>query len=211
MSSYIVCAFYTENYSEEVQSLKSSLEKFNIPNYLKLYKSRGYWEANTRIKPEFLLECLNKYPEVDIVYLDADAVVRQPMILFENFEEDIGVFVCPEKSGYSHRYLTGTLYLKNNILVRSFLQDWISAQKNVLLKVDQDSFEVAISKNKQLSIKSLPSSYTKIFDRGDEKAVIEHFQASRKRIKLQKVIKRTRNILFLIFFILLISAFIYFI
>lgn len=196
--SFVVCAFYTEGYSNEIEQLKVSLSGLNIDFYVKKYDSRGYWEANTRIKPEFLLECLDKFKNTAVVYVDADAVVRKRLELFDVVHEDIGVFCVPSTLNYTHKFLTGTLFLANNDKVRKFINDWIAFQDGSFLGVDQDSFELAMEANPELAILQLPESYVKIFDRDGEEAVVEHFQASRKRVKLQRLIKKTRNILLII-------------
>lgn len=202
-STPVICAYYTDNYRKEIETLKESLEKFGIYYYIKRFESRGYWEANTRIKPEFLLDCLDRFTGKPIVYLDADAVVRMPLSLFETIEADIGVFHSPTAKGFSHRYLTGTLYLANNQKIRHFVKDWIDFQKGALLGVDQDSFEQAMAKNSELIVVDLPESYVKIFDRVGVEAVIEHFQASRNRVKLQRFLKKFRNVMIIVTSLLL--------
>lgn len=194
----IVCAYYTDNYINEISSLVSSLEHFCIDYYVQHYESRGYWEANTRIKPEFLSECLDRFPGRPIVYLDADAVVRKPLTLFDDVTGDIGVYRCQRAEGFSHNYLTGTLYLSNNDSVKKFIKKWIEYQKGKILSVDQDSFEFAIENSEHLKIFNIPESYVKIFDRNGEEPVIEHFQASRRRVKLQRLLKKARNIVLIV-------------
>jgi hypothetical protein len=196
-ATYLVCAYYTDAYRSEVESLVKSLEALNIPHFVKHYASRGFWEANTRIKPEFLLDCLSRFPDKNIVYLDADSVVRSNPALFENFDGDLAVYVAEAGAGYSHKYLTGTIFLRNSAAVRGFVQSWVDAQKGARVEVDQDSFETAVSGSPNLRLQPLPAGYTKIFDRADMggEVVIEHFQASRKRLKLSKLLKRLRNVL----------------
>ena len=41
----------------------------------------------------------------------------------------------------------------------------------------------------------------KIFDRGSETPVVEHFQASRQRVKLQRTMKKTRNVVLGVVFV----------
>lgn len=192
---FLACSFFTDAYRINAEHLQTSLVQTQTPYFLKRYPSRGYWEANTRIKPEFLLTCLQRFPERDIVYLDADSVVHAPLELFFNFQGDVGVFVAPANSRLSHAYLTGTLYLRNTAAVRRFVQDWIDAQDGMVLGVDQDSFAAAIERNPALVVTPLPESYVKIFDRGDAAPVIEHFQASRRHVKLQRTLKKGRNTL----------------
>ncbi len=199
--AYIVCAYYTEDYLSEILKLKESLERFKLDYFIRHYESRGFWEANTRIKPEFLLDCLERFPGRDVVYLDADSMVRAPLELFAEFEGDIGVFHSPDESYYSHPFLTGTLYLKNNGRVRRFVRDWLGAQGKSMLGVDQDGFERAVALNQELKLSPLPASYIKIFDRGRQEAVIEHFQASRTRWKLARKLKHYRNRLLALFII----------
>ncbi len=193
-STFIACCFYTDNYTREAEALRASLEATGTAYLLKRYSSRGFWEANTRIKPEFLLDCLHRFPGRNVVYLDADSVVRSPMVLFDDFPGDVGVFKAPAGSGMSHPYLTGTLFLRNIPAVHAFVQAWIDAQGGMLLGVDQDSFTTAMGRSQALRVGELPSSYVKIFDRGDETPVVEHFQASRCRVKLQRTLKKVRNI-----------------
>lgn len=202
---FIACAFYTDGYAAEAAQLEKSLAATDTPHFIRRYDSRGFWEANTRIKPEFLRDCLARFPDRDIVYLDADAVVRSRMELFYDFAGDLGVFHAPSEGGYSHRYLTGTLYLRNAPAVRAFVERWIAAQAGSVLAVDQDSFEAALGEPGELDIRPLPASYVKIFDRGSETAVIEHFQASRKRVKLQRTLKRARNTLLAITLLALVA------
>jgi hypothetical protein len=192
-NKFIVCAFYTDKYREEVENLKASLEDLNIEHYIKSYESRGYWEANTRIKPEFLLECMNKFNNKAVVYIDADAIVRKPLDLFNVISEDIGVYCSSVTDNFSHKYLTGTIFLNNNLKVKKFLMDWIKFQDGVVIRVDQDSFEQAIKVNNEVTIHCLPQSYVKIFDKGNADPVVEHFQASRKHVKLQRLFKKIRN------------------
>lgn len=192
--SFLVCAFYTDAYAAEAAQLRASLEQTGTPYFLKRFPSRGYWEANTRIKPEFLRDCLQRFDGRAVVYLDADSVVRSPLRLFFDFDADLGVFVAPGDGGFSHRYLTGTLYLRNAPPTRAFVDDWIAAQEGMLLGVDQDSFTAAIDRHPELRIGPLPESYVKIFDRGTETPVVEHFQASRRHVKLQRALKKIRNL-----------------
>ena len=194
---FLICAFYTDAYEREICSLADSLREQGFDYHLRRYENRGFWEANTRIKPEFLLDCVKRFPGRDIVYVDADAVVRGPLPLFDRFVGDLGVFKTPDVSKgakrYSHAYLTGTLYLANRPQVEGFLADWIAAQEGMRLGVDQDSFELALAKYPKMQIVQLPEAYVKIFDRGDVAPLIEHFQASRRQPKLQRRLKHWRN------------------
>lgn len=208
-SAFLACCFFTDKYAHEAEQLRASLEATGTAYFLKRYASRGYWEANTRIKPEFLLHCLERFPGRDIVYLDADCVVRSPMVLFDAYSHDIGVFKAPPGGGLSHPYLTGTLFLRNTPKVHAFVRNWINAQDGMVLGVDQDSFTAAVKRDSDLDVGLLPASYVKIFDRGDEVPVVEHFQASRQRVKLQRTLKKVRNVGLGLLFIAMIVGFVF--
>lgn len=210
MSNYVVCAFYTDSYAAEVASLEVSVKRFGLDFYKEHYESRGYWEANTRIKPEFLLKCLDKFCGRDIVYLDADSVIRSAPLFFDSFEGDVGVYFA-EADAFTHKFLTGTLYLKNSSVVKDFLRFWSSSQGSKATDVDQDGFQRAINTSPHLKVVPLPAGYTKIYDRDDMpgEVVIEHFQASRQRVKLSRVLKKLRNTLAGLLLLVLVILFLY--
>ncbi|WP_020395789.1 putative nucleotide-diphospho-sugar transferase [Thiolinea disciformis] len=193
--AYIVCAYFTANYLDEIKSLHQSLVHLSINHYIYPHEDLGYWEKNTRAKPAFILKCLNHFPNHHIVYTDADSVFRKNPALFENLNEDIAIFKAPDKSGYfTHDYLTSTVYFKNNEKSRALLQQWMDEQHVGALQVDQDSFDIAVKKIPDLTIYPLPFSYVKVFDQNKGiEPVIEHFQASRKQVKLKNHVRRWRN------------------
>ncbi|PID49163.1 MAG: hypothetical protein CR991_08015 [Proteobacteria bacterium] len=193
--SYIVCAYFTANYIEEIKSLHQSLQALQINYFLHPHPDLGYWEKNTRAKPDFILQCLEQFPEYNIAYTDADSVFRQNPVLFDSINKDIAIFKSPTDSDYfTHNYLTSTIYFKNNANSRALLKQWINEQHAGALQVDQDSFDIAIKKIADLSVYHLPFSYVKVFDQSqDIEPVIEHFQASRKQVKLKNHLRRNRN------------------
>ncbi len=194
---FIVCCYFTENYRELALSLKASLDKFNLPYCLQPVEDAGYWEANTRLKPVFLRDCLRAFPDKDVLYLDADAVVKKTLDFFNNVQEDLAIYVANrDDTGMSHGYLTGTVFIKNNPTGEALLTKWVEAQHNgSKTQVDQDSIEIAIQQlAEQISIAPLPLSYVKIFDKEYEGDIyIEQYQASRSQTKLRRKRIRRRN------------------
>lgn len=193
--SYVVCAYFTESYVDEITQLHESLVKLNLNHYLYPHEDLGYWEKNTRAKPAFVLHCLDKFKEHNIAYTDADSVICQTPELFATIEEDLGVFKAPAESAYfTHNYLTSTVFFKNNKSCRQLIKLWIDEQDVGALQVDQDSFDIAMKKIPELTVYHFPFSYVKVFDQQEGvKPVIEHFQASRKRVKLRNKVRRGRN------------------
>lgn len=194
--SLVVCCFFTDSYLSHALSLKESLDKLGLSYYLKSVEDAGYWEANTRIKPHFIKECLEAYPNKNILYLDADSVVKKSLSYFDSIDADICAYATDNHPGMSHDYLTGTIFFTNNQATSRFMEAWMTAQEGTIKTlVDQDSFDEAV-KNcaNNIKIQPLPTGYIKIFDKAYQGDIfIEHYQASRSQTKLRRQNIRTRN------------------
>jgi len=191
MSEFVVCAFYTPNYRDDIERLEISLKAFGHDYHFQEFERLPTWEQNTGIKPKFLLECLERFDGKDVLYLDADAFVRRRIETFEEFEGDIGLHF--NAKGGSHIIRTGTIYLRNNRNSHQFMKDWIQAQASNLKFSDQDSFELAYKQKQGTSFFNLPVEYVKIFDRDDVKPYVEHFQASRRSDNVKAFSKQRRK------------------
>lgn len=194
--SFIVCCFYTKSYYNHAMRLKQSLDAFNIGYYFSEVEDAGYWEANTRLKPHFVLECLQRFPNKDMLYLDADAVVKQPINYFCGITSDVAFYKTKGMPGMSHDYLASTMFFKNTAATHALVEQWIAEQLDgKTTQVDQDSLDQAMLKfENKLSIEPLPAGYIKIFDKNYEGEVyIEQYQASRGQTKLRRKNIRKRN------------------
>lgn len=191
--AYITIAFYTMGtiYEDEVKKLEASLKKFDMEYDFLGIADQGEWALNCAYKSKFIRDMLIKHKNKNILYVDADAIVQQKPILFDDFEGDIGVHYKDGKE-----LLSGTIFLKNNGKTMSLVESWIQEQEinpkvwdqKTLAKVIELSQSDTVCPLTYLKIRviDLPPTYTQIFDTmknvGDP--VIEHFQASRRfRIK----------------------------
>jgi len=194
---YIACGFYTPNYLPQILSLKASLEAHGINHFLKRYDPRGGWEANTRMKPVFVCYCLEKFPGTDIVYLDADAVVRKPLAAFDAMTSDVTMLFHPtfEYGRWYLRISAGTLAIRNTPGGRRFANLWAAGEaKAKKTTVDEDMVYMAFDDMVGVSITVLPKDYYKIFDAPGSDPAIEHFQASRGQSKIRKNRRRALQI-----------------
>lgn len=186
---WIVISFYTIDYKEDVAKLKESLEKFKIPYDIeevqKTTITRNDWLEVCKYKAVFVKKMLQKYPGKDIVWLDADAIVQQYPVLFDEIKCDIAIHY---RRG--NEVLSGTIFMNSNTKTLALCDRWIARNNNPSFhgQLEQVSLKNAIIGD--LNVYRLPPEYTKIFDLmkknnegGDP--VIEHFQSSRryKRIK----------------------------
>ena len=212
--SFIVCCFYTASYQEHAMRLKSSLDQFKISYYFSEVEDAGYWEANTRLKPHFVLDCLNKFPDKDILYLDADAVVKKPIDYFNRVTADVAFYKTKGMPGMSHDYLASTMFFRNTELTKALVKQWIAEQVDGKeTQVDQDSLDAAMIKfDNKITVEPLPAGYIKIFDKDYEGEIyIEQYQASRGQTKLrrQKIRRRNRIVILGAVMVLAISFFIF--
>ena len=195
--SYCVCAFYTANYLPQILSLKASVEALGLNHYFKRYEPRGGWEANTRIKAAFVDHALTRLPRHDVVYLDADAIVRQPLTLFEQPAADVIMLFDHRrvKNFNVLRIAAGTLLVRNSEGGRTFARRWAEeAAKAGPLDLDEDLIYRMFPAMQGVTFSVLPKPYSKIFDAPGTDAVVEHFQASRGQFKVRKALRRARQI-----------------
>jgi len=180
----IFIGYYTPHYKGNAQKLESSL----VVNKLEyaIYKAacRGSWDANTKIKTEIIEHALKEYKK-PVVYVDADAVIRSRPSLFESLDCD---FSCHRKGGAE--VLSGTLYFNTTDKSFELLDIWRRMNHQQPKTWDQRNLKDALDEIKDLNEYALPPAYCQIFDsmKHHGKAVIEHFQASRRlkrRVNMQ--------------------------
>jgi len=180
--SFIVIGFYTEDtpYEDEIQGLVKSCANFNIQCEVRGYPSRDSWQENTCIKPEFILDMMEEFPNKDLVYIDADGIVQQYPELFDTMTDDIAIHY---KDGTE--LLSGTIFIKNNDKMKLFIKCWINILSNHPQMIDQKGLNTTIirfAESQGVSVGKLPATYTQIYDlmKDAGNPVIEHFQASRR-------------------------------
>lgn len=195
---FVACAFYTTNYLSKVLRLKASLDRFGLNYHLKRVPRRLTWEATTRLKAQFVAECLKNFPDHDVLYLDADAIIRHEPEFFNSVTSDVCMLFTPVVRD-GKRALTiaaGTLYVRNTEGGRRFAEIWRSNEPKVgPLGLDEDMIYSAFSELEGVSFTALPRAYSKIFDSNGPDPVIEHFQASREQLKFGKLARRSRRAL----------------
>ena len=194
---FVACAFYTANYLPQILALKQSLEKLGINHHFKRYDRAATWEATTRVKPVFVAHCLDRFADKDVLYLDADAVVRKPLDFFAELKTDICLLFHATKIGGKHclRIAAGTLFIRNSDGGRRFAQLWKDSESRCKpLTLDEDMIYMAFEDMAGISMTVLPAAYSKIFDKPGADPIIEHFQASRGQFKWRRLIRRARRV-----------------
>ena len=132
---------------------------------------------------------MQQFPEKDVLYLDADALVKKPLDYFNHVTADIAFYKTKGMPGMSHDYLASTMFFKNTSNTIKLVEQWITEQVNgKRTQVDQDSLDAAMEKiGDTLTVESLNPGYIKIFDKDYEGDIyIEQYQASRGQTKLKR-------------------------
>lgn len=194
-SSWQLISFYTvgTGYEREIAKLERSLEQFKIPFKFYQYKPVGSWRQNLNFKSECIRDALDEFKPKDIVFVDADAIVRKYPILFDKLSSLNTHHVAAHYHSYRETskmggsLLSGTLWFKNDDTARMLIQKWhLIGLEHPNIR-HQHCLNLAINelnkKEKKINVYRMPREYTYIFDyKGERKCdpIIEHFQASRR-------------------------------
>jgi len=191
-NKYKIIAYHTNDdiYNAQIKRLKASLTGCDY--YIQRIEPLESWDDAVNYKPEFILKCLNAF-DCNLLYLDADAVVRANPVLLDDIDCDLAVHHYP-----ADKLFAGTLYLRNCREVKRLVINWIAEMKRLggVYLAEQTALDNVVSKS-SLKLYELPPQYALIFDVMSKHgpAVIEHFQASRGIVKRgESVIKHKRRV-----------------
>ena len=185
---YIIVSAYTVNtaYENEVKDLEESINKFGYEYKLYPYESKKDWVLNTMQKPKFILQALKDNPGKDVLWIDADAIIKERLSLFDDntINCDIVLHRFQHNKHIPNEVLSGTLYIKNNDIMLKMLEEW-SNMKDV--NMDQRHLQYLVDKKyaRKIKVGNLPETYVKIrphkVNIENVAGVITHKQASREQ------------------------------
>ncbi len=196
MRPWLVSCFYTKNteYKNILYSqLIPSLDKLNIKYNIEEVENKGSWLKNVAQKPLTILHTLKKYPEYNIVSLDADCEVMEYPKLFNEIEEkyDMAFHTLSWKEWYGYsienkEVLSGTMWFNNTQKIKDFVFQWYNKAINGY-KWEQKMLSDLLLEIKDIKIYKLPVTYCWISSLPDGSLpkiqgtpVIQHYAASRQ-------------------------------
>jgi len=198
----VVCLLSEGVYELEFAThLLPSLQKFNIDYHVEVITSKGSWLKNVAQKPGAVHNAMEKYPNKDMVLLDADSEILSYPELFDNIPKDydLAFHTLDWNSWYGNssnvkEVLSGTMYLRNNEKIKKLVEDWYFDANNAHIW-EQKVLANLLTKRIDLNVYPLPIEYCWIHSLPDgqpphikppDDIIIKHFQASRqyrKKIK----------------------------
>ena len=190
----IIVSFYTKDwqYPEYANKLKNDCIRLKIDYDIQELPSTGDYIRNTSLKPQFILDMLNKHKR-PVLWIDCDgSLLKSPDVLidFDKSDFDFSAKKCPDN--YVRQYHVGTLCFNYNRYVINLIETWIDCSFNKQ-RADDSAFDVAIREfDTPPKVKLLPDNYfiilKKLTDVPPNRAVIVH-RLSQSPSK----IKRNRN------------------
>ena len=173
---------YTEDYKASAMQLVESLKQHKLVFDVEQFDDQGNWEANCNHKPYFIRDMRSKYRGRPVVWVDADAIVKErPKLLYQLECDFAGHHLDKE-------LLSGTLYFGPGRGASSLVTKWIKRTKERPQEWDQRNLAYATCQWRFGKTYELPASYCKIFDNARQRmfdGVIEHYQESR-RVKAER-------------------------
>jgi hypothetical protein len=193
--------FYTSGtgYEEEVKKLRASAKDLNVPLDEYAFPPLDDWRKNLNYKSHCILQAMRANPKSDIVFIDADAIIRSWPRLFDDLSgpprlHDIAAHFFQWRESSKVELLSGTLWIANTVKMRDLIETWDKMGREHPEIRHQVCLQMILDLRKDILVFHLPIEYTCIFDAPSRKgkaAVIEHFQASRKYRRRMIAPKRT--------------------
>ena len=148
------------------------------------------------MKPVFLQEMMGSYRDEALVWVDADGeIVRYPEI-FQKIRAHVAFRIHPRSQWEAWgRAYTGTLFLAPLSATRLLVDRWVEEQRRDPNEIDQKTFDRALESSRTVVRELiLPKEYCCKFDEeGSDRAVIRHWQASRRLRALADAPSRLRG------------------
>lgn len=178
--NFIIVAYYTAKYKKEAIAFLETCCDVGVPVYCQYYEDRGSWDLNTRIKPEFIKSCIERFT-CNILYVDVDARFMAYPSLIENLDCDVAYYKGDVWGHGNVETLSGTLFFKNNEISRNILDKYKTLCDTPSGELEQTHLEGAIPNYARVEI--LPVEYCAVYDSPKvtgKELVIKHTQASRR-------------------------------
>lgn len=195
ITDYIVCGWYTSDYSGWASRLEQSLVQHGQPfDLVKVDKPIGEgWETTTMRKAGEVLKALDRHPSKTLIFIDVDCQIAGDLAPLSKLRGDVAFYFHPRRrrSGFTKAHIrSGTIVLRPTAEARRFVERWAEISSRAQYgDVDQDALLLAINTPcvlfEQLEVKWC-------FTKSDKckTPVICHSSASKNRHKISTTKRR---------------------
>lgn len=180
MQSPLYVSFFSgPGYEAHAQELRFTLDCWRLQCEIVGLPPFTNWVEACGHKPTFLIAMRDKHPGRALVWLDADARVRNFPWWFHQMAEDVD-FAAHWKDG--SELLSGTMYWGPTQRADRLMRHWAWCCMENRREWDQRILQKLVDPMADLKVVKLPAGYTQIWDSmaHEGQPVIEHMQASRK-------------------------------
>jgi len=187
--TYVVCGWYTEDYSVWVSPLLASLDRIGAPHdFVRVEKASGGWERNTLRKPEMIAQAMLRHPQSAVIFLDVDAVVLGSLDVLADIAADVALYLAVKRKANGNHALfarSGTIVLRPTPMARQFVRTWSSLSRAAPLGwVDQSTLLEALWRTSGLTIAQLDARYCATRKDRVAHPVVLHEQGSARSRKM---------------------------
>lgn len=180
------------------KTLLPSIKKFNLDYHIEYIDDLGSWSANTNVKSQFILDCLNKFKE-PVCFVDADGEFLKYPSLFDQLPSDFDIAFHllnwfdlwrkqPENKS-NMDLLSGTFCVNYTPKALAFMQRCIHNIKANPNKWEQITIQRTLDESPEIKVEYLPFSYCTVLLQNNtipehmikkDDVVVLHHQASRQ-------------------------------
>lgn len=196
-SPWLVCGYFTPDYSHWAEVLAASLRTHDAPYHLFAIAQAGGWEANSRQKPMAILKAMDRYTDKVIVWLDVDCQVHGDLSPLADLRADVAAYTRTRQPKWRRRqrYLikSGTMVFKPTAPARAFVAAWAeNAAGGERWDADQHSLLKTFGELSDVTFQRLPHTWcTVVGERhANGNAIIEHSSAAREHVRPWKLIAK---------------------
>jgi hypothetical protein len=173
-------------YKDCAGKLKQKIEQLGGKIYIEELPNLGSYAANCLRKPKYILECLEKYKQ-PLIWIDADSVVNQLPIEFDNIDADVA---CVEKANGCPE--SALIYFNNTEKTKQFLEKWTEGCSTDKPELDHPVLkDLWYNKNYKEKRVSLPDTICSV--RNDSKVQIILSNTIGKREHTRHVMERRQQ------------------
>lgn len=186
---YIVCGWYTPDYTRLAKMFIGSLDALGEPNDIVAVPPReGGWERQTLRKPHQIRAAMERHPRKTVVFMDVDCIVQQSLAPLADIRGDIAVHLMAGKRSRGYGRLFGrstTMVFRPTLKARELVFVWeMRCLKAPAGQVDQHTLTEAIARTPGLVIEHLDPRWCAMDKDGISNPAVIHSGAARNARKM---------------------------